>query len=321
MRWLAVLLPAAALAAPSAAVAELQPPGQAAQRPDAPQAEAARRPAAGAELFYSSDSDDTQVARAALDFDLRRTGTEYVGIRLEKAWFNPSGDGWQSRERVYLRAADTIGDWQWRAQVGTDGDTVLGSIAVNDNARFRKEFFVERDIVETRQGLAQGIYSTFAGAAVDLPVDDRNVFTALAGVQEFTGDNVRLHLRGNYIHVVKPDWGLSAQLRGRYFHSSDPGEFDYYSPRWFAELLPVAQVRRFVGGWELLGAAGVGVQRDSASDWRTSRYAHARFRSPAASTGWAAHGAFTYTNTPSLSGSAQGGYRYVQFLIGLSGQF
>ena len=298
------------LAVPAAAVAA------------AADTEPAPGPAAGGEFFYSADSDDSEVVRVAADFDLRSYGPDrYVGVRLERASFNPAGSGWTARDRIYLRAADKVGDWQWRARVGTDGDSVIGSVSINDEAPLRKEIFVERDIVETRQGLARGIYSTFAGAAVDLPADDRNVFTALAGVQEFTGRNVRLHLRGSYVHVVNPDWGLSAQLRGRYFRSSVPGEFDYFSPRWYAEILPVVQLRRFVSGWETVGAVGAGAQRDSGSDWRASRYAHARFRSPASQSGWAAHGAFTYTNTPSLTGTSQSGYSYVQFLVGVSARF
>lgn len=279
------------------------------------------RPAAGTELFYSADSDDTQVLRGAIDFDLRAVGEErYAGIRLERARYDPAGTGWQSRDRLFLRAGDETGAWQWRGRIGTDGDTVIGALSINDQAPVRKELFIERDIVETPQGLARGIYSTFAGAAFDLPADERNVFTALAGVQAFTGDNVRIHLRGSYIHVVKPQWGLSAQLRGRWFRSSDPGEFDYYSPRWYAEILPVAQLRRFVGGWEMVGAAGLGVQRDSGSDWRQARYAHARFRSPAQGQ-WRAHGAFTYTNTPSVTAAVDEGYRYVQFTLGISRSF
>jgi hypothetical protein len=279
------------------------------------------RPAAGTEVFYSSDSDGTEVARAALDFDLRDLGdSNSIGVRVERARYNPGDRGWESRERVFVRGAGKLGKWQLRARVGTDGDSVIGALSLNDEAKIRKEFFVERDIVETPRGLDLGLYSTFAGAAVDLPVDDRNVFTALVGVQEFTGDNVRLHLRGNYIHVVKPKLGLSAQLRGRYFRSSDPGEYDYYSPRWYAEALPVVQMRRFVGGWELLGAAGLGVQRDSGSDWRASRYAHARFRSPSASS-WSLNGAVTYTNTPSNTGSPRSGYSYVQFSLGVSRRF
>lgn len=279
-------------------------------------------PSAGGEFFYSADSDGTQVVKGALDFDLRSVSeSRYLGIRLERAWFNPNTTGWQSRDRIYLRAANEIAGWQLRARVGTDGDTVIGAISANDNARIRKEFFVERDIVETPLGLERGIYSTLAGAALDLPADDKNVFTALAGVQPFTGNNVRLHVRGSYIHVVQPAWGLSGQVRVRYFHSSHPGEFDYYSPRWFAEVLPVLQIRRFVSGWELVGAGGLGAQRDSGSDWRSARFAHARFRSPIGSSSWAANGAFTYTNTPAVTGTSQTGYSYVQFSIGLSCRF
>jgi hypothetical protein len=279
-------------------------------------------PAVATEVFYSSDSDGTHVARAALELGLSNSGdTRSIGVRVERARYNPSDRGWESRDRVFIRGAEKIGDWQLRARVGTDGDSVIGSLSLNDDAKFRKEVFVERDIVETRQGLDRGLYSTFAGAAVDLPIDDRNVVTALAGVQTFTGRNVRTHLRGSYIHVVEPKLGLSAQLRGRYFRNSEPREFDYYSPRWYAEVLPVVQMRRFVGGWELLGAAGLGVQRDSASDWRASRYAHARFRSPIRARDWSVHGAVTYTNTPSITAASRDGYRYVQLSLGVAKRF
>lgn len=301
-----------------AEVAEAEP----AAPSEAGEAEPRLPPAVATEVFYSSDSDGTHVARAALELGLSNADdTRSIGVRVERARYNPSDRGWESRDRIFLDGAEKLGNWQLRSRVGTDGDSVIGGLSLNDEAKFRKEFFVERDIVETRQGLDRGLYSTFAGAAVDLPVDDRNLFTALAGVQAFTGDNVRLHLRGTYIHVVKPKLGLSAQLRGRYFRSSEPGEFDYYSPRWYAEVLPVVQMRRFARGWELLGAAGLGMQRDSASDWRASRYAHARFRSPRTSSHWSLNGAVTYTNTPSITGSPRSGYSYVQFTLGVSRRF
>jgi hypothetical protein len=317
--------PEAGDTAAPAEIVQAEPPEAAGARPAAPpeaeKAEPRLPPAVATDIFYSSDSDGTEVARAALGLGLGSPeDTRSIGVRVERARYNPAGRGWESRDRIFLRGAEKLGDWQLRARVGTDGDSLIGGLSLNDEAKFRKEFFVERDIVETRQGLDRGLYSTFAGAALDLPVDDRNVFTALAGVQSFTGDNVRLHLRTSYIHVVKPKLGLSAQLRGRYFRSSDPGEFDYYSPRWYAEVLPVAQMRRFVGGWELLGAAGVGVQRDSGSDWRASRYAHARFASPRGSD-WSLNGAVTYTNTPSITGSPRSGYSYVQGTLGISKRF
>lgn len=314
---------AAGLLLLAARAAAAQAPGDVAPAPSgaeaAKSAPAAPPHGAGADLFYASDADATEVIRAGIVLDLRYEGPEkHLGLRLERAWFNPSGQGWQASDRLYLRAADRLGKWQWNARVGTDGDTLLGSAAIHNEARFRQEYFIEREIVETPQGLARGLYQTFVGAARDLPLDDRSLFTVVVGVQKFTGRNLRTHVRANFIHVVKPGWGLSAQLRTRYFRSSHPGEYDYYSPLWYAELLPVLQVRRFSGGWRYLAAAGLGAQRDAASRWRQSRYAAFRVTSPARRHGWALEAGLTYTNTPVASGFT---YRYVQFNLGLARSF
>ena len=62
--------------------------------------------AVGADVFYQSDADGTEVVRAGLDLDPHyRDKDNYTGLRLEKAWFNPLDQGWQGRERIYLRAA------------------------------------------------------------------------------------------------------------------------------------------------------------------------------------------------------------------------
>lgn len=279
-------------------------------------------PAAGAEVFYSSDSDDTEIVRSALDLDFDNRGEERrYGIRLEKAWYNPSDTGVRERERIFLRAEDVAGDWNFSALLGTDGDTVIGSASIHDNSAWRKEAFVERDIVTTPRGLDEGIYSTFLGAALDIPADDRNVFTVLGGVQEFTGENVRLHARANYVHVIKEDIGLSGQLRTRYFHSSVPNEFDYYSPRWYAQVLPVVQMRRFVNGWELVGAAGIGGQRDAGTDWRRSDFLNLRVRSPRNDENWQFRADLTYTNAPGDNASVDGDYRYIQTRVGFMRRF
>lgn len=275
--------------------------------------------AAGADVFYSADAEDTEVLKAAISFDLRYSGPEQrIGVRLERARFAPLGQVGRTMTRGFVRLADTAGRWKWNAALGTDGHTVLGSAGVHDESPFRKEAFIERDIVETPIGVTRGIYYTFGGAAIDLPAGERDTLTLLGGVQAFTGRNVRTHLRSTYVHVVKPDWGLSVQLRTRYFHSSNPGEFDYYSPLWYAEVLPVIQVRRFVGGWQLLGAAGYGAQRDSGTKWRSSRYLNARVTSPAFRREWALTAGLLYTNTPVGTGFT---YRYLQFSMGLTKAF
>jgi hypothetical protein len=139
----------------------------------------------------------------------------------------------------------------------------------------------------------------------------------VGGVQPFTGDNVRTHLRANYVHVLKPELGLSAQLRTRYFRNSVPREYDYYSPRWYAQLLPVLQLRRFSKGWMYLVAGGIGAQRDNVSGWRRSSYFNARVTSPARS-GWALTGALLYSETPTATGQS---YNYRQVNFGVTRSF
>ena len=309
-KYLATALLSAAIAMPCEAAAQ-----------DEEQA----RPAIGLDAFASSDSDDTEIVRLGADFDLRNyeswRRTERLGVRVERAWYEFADGETRTRERVFLQAADTTGGWTWQARVGTDGDTIIGSASVNDNADFRKELFIERDVIATPRGVDEGLYTTFLGAAVDLPASDSTVFTALAGVQTFTGENVRLHLRGNAIQVIDRDLGLSAQLRGRYFTNSDPREFDYYSPEWYAEVLPVLQMRRFVDGWQLLGAAGLGAQRDADSDWRRATYLNARVISPEGARDWSVRGELTYTSTPSASAQTGSGYDYFQAMIGVTRRF
>ena len=275
--------------------------------------------AAGFDLSFSEDAEDTEVLKAGLNLDTHRRGPdEYFGFRVERARFEPLGQQGKTFDRAYVRIGADTGDWKYNAMLGSDGDNVLGSATIQDESKFRKEFFVEREIIETPVGISKGIYYTFAGAAIDLPKDDRNIFTAFVGLQEFTGDNERLHLRGNYVHVLDPDQGLSAQLRTRYFHSSEPGEYDYYSPRWYAQVLPVLQMRRFFDGWQLLGAAGYGAQRDSKSKWRSSRYLNGRVTSPPFNREWAFNANFTYSNTPVGTGFT---YSYFQFGFGVTKAF
>lgn len=295
-------------------------PARAAERAAAPPS-AAETPAqaVGVDLFTSSDADHTEVSKLGLSFDWRRSGPEhYDGVRLEVARFRPLGQDPTKDVRVYYRFADKGRDWAWNGQVGTDGDTVLGAFNVHNAARFRQEYFLEREIVETPRSVERGIYYTFGGGALDLPIDDRNTFTVVGGVQDFTGRNVRLHLRANYVHVLQPEWGLSAQLRTRYFHSSVPGEFDYFSPRNFVQVVPTIQLRRRLGGWRYVLAAGLGGQRQTGMGWRPARAFNAQVTSPPIGAAWALDAAFAYSNTPVGAGYT---YDYRQLSLGLRRSF
>lgn len=270
--------------------------------------------AAHLEVFASDDADDTSVTKTGLTLDYRFEDIErYRGIKLEHVRIRPLGQpAWQD-ERLYYRFADRNDRWLWNGQVGTDGDTVLGSASLVRDAPRRQEYFIERNILETPRGI-DGLYSTFVGAAYDLPLDadGRQQLTALVGAQDFTGDNVRAHLRGRYIATLVREWGLSAQLRIRAFHNSDPFEFDYYSPRWFAEALPVLQVRRFHSRWMYSAALGWGWQRDSESRTRSARLVEAAVTSPRNNRDWYLRATASYANTPTITGRS---YGYRQLMV------
>src|SRR6185312_4259033 len=275
-------------------------------------------PAAGIELWSSTDSDRTSVVkltgRALWEFD---GPSRFKGVDLERAWFSPEGQHAREQTRVYVDLADAIGrKWKWSARIGTNGDTLLGSASIH-SSDWSKELFVEREIVETPTGVDQGIYYTFAGASADLISSSMDTLNAVVGLQKFTGRNDRLHLRATYVHVVKPRLGLSVQLRARYFHSTVPGEFDYYSPRNFVQLIPVVQMRRFDhAGWMYLAALGYGAQKATASNWQSARFADLRIESAARSRKLHAFAEVQYSNS-SLVGAA-GNYDYVVGRVGLT---
>lgn len=275
------------------------------------------RVAAGVEVLSSTDSDDTDVVKllgraAWLDDGADR----YQGIAIEQAWFRPQGGRMREEQRLYVDLADELGDkGLWKARLGTNGKTWLGSANIRAKD-WSKELFLEREMVETPRGVDEGIYYTFVGASVDIPASERHVFNAMAGVQEFTGSNERLHLRGSYVHVVRPELGLSAQIRARYFHSTVPAEFDYYSPNDFVQLLPVVQMRRFTStGWMIVGAAGYGTQKATGSDWQSARLAEVRFESPRGSRNFRAFGHLQYSNS---SLTRAGDYHYLMARFGLT---
>jgi hypothetical protein len=218
---------------------------------------------------------------------------------------------------VYYRFAGGEA-WKWNGRVGSDGHTVLGNAAVHNESAHRQEYFIEREIIETPLGLQDRLYSTYAGGALDVPIDDRNLLTTVVGVQDFDGDNLRLHLRGNFIHTLSTEHGLSAQLRVRYFHDSVANELDYFAPGWYAQAIPTLQLRRYVGGWRYAVAAGYGTQRDAGTSWRPARLLEASVTSPEDGHAWSFKAGFTYTNTPVNGGFT---YDYRQFSLSLGRAF
>ncbi len=273
-------------------------------------------PAIGTELWVSTDSEGTNVlklvGRALWSFEGK---DEYAGVAVERAHLSPATGEKREFNRVYLDVANKLGDgWRWRARVGTDGKTVLGSAELR-RADWSRSFFMEREIIETDQGLNRRIYYTFVGASTDIPIDQNSSLAVTAGLQEFSGKNERMHLRGRFVHVVNANAGLSAQMDLRYYHSTKPNEFDYFSPASFVRVMPILQLRRFNGGWMYLAAGGIGAQRSTGSKWQLARLLQLRIESPRDSNNMDAFAEVVYSNDSIVGGL---NYDYLQGRAGLT---
>lgn len=274
-------------------------------------------PATGVEVWLSTDSEGTEVVklvgRALWDFEGK---DDYAGIAVEQAWFTPATGEQREFSRVYLDLANKLNeDWRWRARVGSDGQTILGTAEIR-RADWSRSYFIEREIIETEQGLNRRIYYTFAGASTDIAIDKDNTLALTGGVQEFSGKNERLHLRGRYVHALKVVAGLSAQMDLRYYHSTEPNEFDYFSPESFVRAMPILQLRRFDdGGWMYLVAGGYGAQNSTGSGWQPARYFQFRMESPRSLRKLDAFAEIVYTNDSLVGGFS---YDYLQGRMGVT---
>lgn len=264
--------------------------------------------------FVSDDADGTVVVKVSAGMLFRyRSPSSYRGVVAEAVRIRPlGGDSWDDR-RIYVAFADD-GHFDVKGLVGTDGRTVVGSASAVREEGVRQEYFIERDRLETPGGVrGEGLYHTFAGAAYDIPLDGAGTrqLTLLGGVQDFTGRNLRAHLRARYIAVVAPDSGISLQLRTRAFRNTHPFEADYYSPAWFVEVMPAVQVRRFRKGWMWAAAAGWGRQKGG-DEWQQARLVEFSVASPLTAAGGRLQLNALYTNTPVGAG---GSYGYRQLSV------
>src|SRR3546814_5370541 len=143
---------------------------------------------------WSSDvcSSDLSVEKLAVSAYSRYDDAEHFrGLTVERARIRPLGDRGWTDHRAYLRFADTRGELKWNGKLGTDGQTLLGSASLVRDRAWRQEYFVERDVLETRSG-RDGRHATLAGAGFDIPLAARGQPVTLpARVEEFSGDNVQ----------------------------------------------------------------------------------------------------------------------------------
>ena len=137
------------------------------------------------DLWVGSDADGNEARKLALGWDVDHRDIEHWwGVKVEHARF--SGRGWRDdQDRVFVSGAGDAGErWRWDGDVGTNGDDLIGRASIHSLDTYRKEFFIERDVLETRNGVAQGWVQTFAGAGIDVPMGERWSASGVAGLPQ-----------------------------------------------------------------------------------------------------------------------------------------
>lgn len=106
--------------------------------------------AIGGDIFYSTDADDSEVFKAGANLDWKWKGPdEYFGVRVETAEFKPVGQYDRDSQGSICERPTRPATGTGASMQAPMGDTVLGSATIHNNARFRQEYFIEREVLET----------------------------------------------------------------------------------------------------------------------------------------------------------------------------
>jgi hypothetical protein len=177
------------------------------------------------------------------------------------------------------------------------------------------EVIGQRDFVETRAGLDIGATSNFAAVAVDHAATSRLTLIGLAGVQYYSDDNRRGHLRGRAIYSVMPEEGLSVQVRARGYDSTRAGGALYFNPDTYREADAGLRLRRSLGDWRVLAAAGAGREKFDGPRQPTSYFEARAERSFVGNTSLLF--SYTYDRSSASDNAGGGSYRWQYFRTAL----
>jgi hypothetical protein len=279
---------------------------------------------AGLSAFAASDSEGFNTQRAGLAYLPAFASRDALGgVRYAASRF--AIDDWhrngQQLTGVYRRIdpASTDGvqvDAGYARQGGHGLFTIDGSYRTALAAGSSVELFVNRDWVETRRALDDGVSFTFGGAALEQTLGPHVTLVGVAGYQDFSDGNRRQHRRAKLIVQPLLDLGLTLQARYRAYHSDADLPRAYFNPARYDESMLAIGWRKRFDGWMASLTAGVGRQRVAGADRTPTRLLEVGLESPA-------RGAQSLRVRAGLNKSASFGgpdytYRYAQaeWLIG-----
>jgi hypothetical protein len=241
-------------------------------------------------VFVSQDSEDFLVSKVGAGVvPLYRNGNDYAAIKAANHRYAVAD--WSAQATQVSVAATTIDAKTGLGYQGSLGLNDLGGrqllTADIDYSRSLSDttqggLFLNRDWVETRSALTQGISHTFLGGSVEQHIAPRWTVIGLLGQQLFSDGNVRSHLRARLIHDLLPELGLNLQYRYRHFWNSSPYSGYYFSPDVYEENMLALGLRRRIDGWMLAGTLGLGQQKVSSDPETATHLAELELTSPLA---------------------------------------
>ncbi|KZE25314.1 hypothetical protein [Crenobacter luteus] len=245
--------------------------------------------AAGAEFLVSRDSDGFATHRASLEaFPRFDDAGHYAGVRIGEVGYRQHE--WRRRgQRAGFvgRGRDPVDDSGWTLEAGVarqGGHTLAtldGGWRVQPARQTGIELFANRDWVETRAALDDGVHYTFAGVALDQGLGAHLTAVGVLGQQYFSDGNRRDHGRARLIYQPSLDLGLTVQARWRGYRSrSDDVGRRYFNPHDYQEAMLALGWRQRVAGWTGTLTAGLGRERIDDARAQATRLVEAGLQSP-----------------------------------------
>ncbi len=243
----------------------------------------------GEYYFVSHDTESFSTNALAVEYLPEfRHGNDLTGVRVTLRDYSQRDWRRESQQVTFIkRSIDpaTANGWQLDAGLSIQGQhdtlTLDGSYHTPLAEKMGLDLFINRDWVETRAALDQGIDFTFLGASVDQGVGEHWTVVGVAGQQLFSDGNSREHYRAKVVFQPMLDSGLTLQLRYRTFHSSSLNVGGtYFNPTSYDETLFAVGWRKRIEGWVLRTTAGAGFQHVNSTPGSNTRLLELLLDSP-----------------------------------------
>jgi hypothetical protein len=226
-----------------------------------------------------SDNDQFKVVKAGVGLlPLYKDGQHFTGIQaLHHSYEQYEWKKDASQVSLVSESIDPKNGLGHKVNLGVNqlGNHTLVNADMNYSLSLREgtnaELFYNRDWVETRRSLDNGIKYDYYGGSLEQRLSEKWTVIGLLGQHQFSDSNTRNHLRGKLIYDLLPDQGINLQLRHRQYRNSQESTGNYFNPNKYEEQMVAVAMRQRVQGWMLSGLIGVGSQKVN-EDPRTSTH-------------------------------------------------